>query len=128
VDEDALVDKLREVERRLSRPGEATDPESCRQRLAEWRKRERDIEFKCAVSDLAQGVFIALCERHGLLPYRTSRRARSVCVQVPRGYMKEVFWPQFEALARVMEVELGALTMRVMERWGGVSLGRYVAG
>ena len=127
VNEDALISKLREVERELGRP-DARDPASCRARLAEWRKREADIDYQCSIPDpMAQRVLLGVCLRYGLLPYRRSKRARATLwVRAPRGFMREVLWPEVDAVARVLEREIAATTRCVIERWADVSFAGVV--
>jgi hypothetical protein len=126
VDEDALVDKLREIECKVAR-NDAVGDEACRAELAAWRQREADQEFRLSVpTPIAQRVLLGWCHRYGLVPYRIPRqRQTTVCVRVPRGFMQEVMWPRFEASARLMEQAVTEATRRVVERWSGASLARH---
>ena len=95
-----------------------------RRRLAEWRTREPDIEFQCTVpGGTPQVVFTGLCVVYGLVPYRKARqRKTTMCVRAPRGFLHELFWPQFEAVALAVEEQLCRLVERSMASWSGVSL------
>ena len=95
-----------------------------RRRLAEWRAREPDIEFQCSVpGGTPQVVFTGLCVVYGLVPYRKARqRKTTMCVQAPRGFVHELFWPQFETLAGAVEKQLCRVVERTMASWSGVSL------
>lgn len=122
MDEASLLTKLQEAERRLSMPADRSLA-AYRARLHDWRLREADIEYRCALpSPVSQIVFGAMCLRYGLAPYRRSRRTATVCVRAPRGFVHDVFWPEFEMVAHVVEQALCDTTRRVMERWAGVSL------
>lgn len=122
VDEDMVVTRLREIESRFACGGAPSTVASCRARLVQWRQQESDIEYQCTVSGAAlQRVFGGVCLRYGLVPYRRSRRGSTICVRAPKGFVREVLWPQFEAMADVVEQALGEATERIMETWSGVS-------
>jgi hypothetical protein len=126
VDENIVVARLREVESRFASGGSSV--ESCRARLVEWRRGESDIEYRCSVPGAAlQRVFGGVCLRYGIVPYRRSTRGSTICVQAPRGFVREVLWPQFEAMADVVERALGEATERIMEKWSGVSFDALAA-
>lgn len=122
MDEDALVERLHEIERKLAGEG-STGAEGCRAALDAWRKREADEEFQMsAPTATIQRVLVAWCGRCGITPYRKPRQRRStVCVRVPRGFMDEVMYPQTSAMAQLIEVTLAEAATRVVERWAGVS-------
>ena len=76
-------------------------------------------------SPTAQRVLLAWCLRYGLTAYRTPRqRKTTMCVRVPRGFMHEVMWPRVESMAALIERETTDAVTRVIERWGGMSLGQ----
>ena len=94
-DEAALLDKLRKIE--ALHAGATTDGERVaaafaadriRRRLADWRKLERDVEMQYSLHDpWGRSLFIALCRRYGLEPYRHARQRRStLCVKAPRPF------------------------------------------
>lgn len=122
MDEDLLVKKLQEVERSFGEAG----ADAARASLARWRERETDIEFRVSVpSPTAQRVLLAWCLRYGLTAYRTPRqRKTTMCVRAPRGFMHEVMWPRVESMAALIERETTDAVTRVIERWGGMSLGQ----
>jgi hypothetical protein len=119
MDETALVTKLRQVDAALRSAG----PEERAKLLAEWRQRERDIEWRCSIpSTVSQRVFDAVCFRYGLHTYVRRRDSSTICVRAPRGFLQEVLWPEFEALTDVVERDVGDAIERVIERWAGISL------
>ena len=122
-DEAALLDKLRKIEALhagTSHGGErdaaAFAAERIRQRLADWRKLERDIELQYSLPDpWTRSLFIALCRRYGLTPFRHPRqRASTVCVKAPEPFHKNTLWPQFQALSAALRVHLKAITDQVI--------------
>jgi len=103
---------------------QARDVAACRARLAASRNREPDIEFKCALHDpIAHSVFLSLCVVYGLEPYRVPRqRTSDACIRAPRSFVRELFWPEFNAIAKAIEREFLDATERAMVKWSGQSL------
>jgi hypothetical protein len=119
VDEAALLTKLRAADAAL-----AVSADSRRELLAEWRQREPDIEWRCSVpSTVSQRVFGAVCLRYGLIVYVRRRGTSTICVRAPRGFVKEVLWPEFEAITHVVEQAVCDAVERVLERWSEMPLG-----
>lgn len=124
MDEDALLAKLIDVETSLTDDGRRLTTAEYRRRLQEWREREPDIEYRCSIpSTVSQRVFVGMCLRYGLVPYMRSR-GKSLCVRAPDGFVREVLWPEFDVLTRVVEDALCDVAERVVESWTGESLGR----
>ena len=122
-DEAALLDKLRKIE--ALHAGATTDGERVaaafaadriRQRLADWRRLERDVEMQYSLHDpWGRSLFIALCRRYGLEPYRHARQRQStVCVRAPKPFHDNTLWPQFCALNDALTKHLSALTQHVI--------------
>jgi hypothetical protein len=127
MDDDVLLTTIRAAAAQYVPVGSAAGTglkDEYRQRLAEWRKREPDIEFQCSVPDgTPQVVFIGLCVVYGLVPYRKARqRKTTMCVRAPRAFVHERFWPQFETLALAVEEQLCRVVERTMATWSGVAL------
>lgn len=60
-------------------------------------------------------LFLALCRRYGLNPYRYHRQRRTtVMVRVPRGFVDQVLWPEFQELNRALRAYLNEMTLRVI--------------
>ena len=87
-----------------------------RRRLVEARSRENDVECSYAIPDPREmDLFIALCVRYGLDPFRRPRqRGTSVLVLAPASFMKTTFWPEFVALADQLKRHLSDVTGRVL--------------
>ncbi len=60
-------------------------------------------------------LFLALCRRYGLRPYRYRRqRLTTVMVHVPRDFVDQVLWPEFEELNQALTSYLNEVTLRVI--------------
>ena len=122
-DEATLLDKLRKIE--ALHAGATSDGERIaaafaadriKERLAAWRAREPDIEMQYSLPDpWKRKLFVALCRRYGLKPYRQWRqRYSTVCVRAPEPFHKNTLWPQYRSLAEALSAHLEAITNRVI--------------
>ena len=122
-DEAALRDKLRKIEALFS--GAATAGEKAaagaaadriRARLREEEKREKPVEMRFSLPDpWARHLFIALCRRYGLRPYRyTHMRQQSVILRAPRSFLDKVLWPEFQEINAALAEYLAQVTDRVI--------------
>jgi len=102
------IDGEREAARRAA--------ERIRARLAEFRTAERDVELHYRMPDpWKRRLFLALCRRYGLKPYRESGRHYStVQVHAPRSFHERTLWPQYKALSEELDAHLDELTTRVI--------------
>lgn len=77
---------------------------------------EASEEFRFSISDpWSHQLFVALCRRYGLRPFRYSRMHRqSVVVQGPRSFVDGVLWPEFEELSVALTSHLGEITDRII--------------
>ncbi len=121
--EGTLIEKLRKLEALHAgtkvdgeREAAGRAAERIRERLAEARARERDEVRAYRIEDRwHQKLFVALCRRYGLKPYREpGRRYSTILVRMPSTFRKQTFNPQFMALSKEITVELDALTDRVI--------------
>jgi hypothetical protein len=101
-------------------PGERAAAENAMHRL---QARLRDataadppIEYRFKVEDKwSRSLFLALLRRYGLKPYRyRGQRYNSVMVSVPRGFVDQTLWPEFQALDRELQTYLAGVTERVI--------------
>jgi hypothetical protein len=106
-DEAALRDKLRKIEALFSGAGTAGEKAAAgaaadriRARLREEEKREKPVEIRFSLPDpWSRQMFIALCRRYGLRPYRYTRmRRHSVIVRAPEAFLNTVLWPEFQEI------------------------------
>jgi hypothetical protein len=121
--EDELRAKLRKIEALFS--GAKTDGERAaagaaleriRSRLEETGAREPQIEMRFAIHDpWSRKLFVALCRRYGLRPFRHLRmRRQSVVLRVPRTFLDETLWPEFVALNQALTEYLAEITERII--------------
>lgn len=112
MDEATLHEKLRKIE--ALHAGTTSDgereatrlaAERIRARLAEVRAREPDVELTYRLQDYwARKLFLALCRRYGLEPFRRYRqRFSTVQVIAPQTFQDLTLWPEF--LARSEELD-----------------------
>ena len=122
-DEAALRDKLRKIEALFA--GAATAGEKAaagaaadriRARLREEEKREKPVEIRFSLPDpWARQMFIALCRRYGLRPYRYPRmRRQSVIVRAPETFLNTVLWPEFQQINAALSDYLAQVTDKVI--------------
>ena len=67
-------------------------------RLAELIPEDPPVEYKFTFRDMwSHKVFMALLRRYGLKPYRYhAQRYTTVMVQVPKRFVDETLWPEFQ--------------------------------
>lgn len=106
-DQTQLREKLRKLEALFAgagTPGEKQAAEAglerIRARLAELEQSDHAIEMQFSLPDVwSRKLFLALCRRYGLKPYRLVRqRATTVMLRVPRKFVDQVLWPEFREL------------------------------
>lgn len=121
--EGTLLEKLRKIEAlhagtKVDGEREAAKraAERIRARLAELREREKEVVLVYSLPDpWKRKLFVALCRRYGLTPYRErGRRYSSVMVRAPRTFHDQTLFPEFEALATELDTHLAELTDRVI--------------
>src|SRR5579863_6772009 len=121
--EGTLLEKLRKIE--ALHAGTTVDGEKeaarhaaerIRARLAELRGREEDVELHYRMPDpWKRMLFVALCRRYGLKPFREhGRRSTTVQVVAPRTFHDRTLWPEFLALSAELDAHLRELTERVI--------------
>lgn len=121
--EQTLREKLHKIEALIA--GAATDGERAaagaaaerlRARLGTTTEQEKVVETKFSISDTwSRQLFIALCRRHGLHPFRYRRMHRqSIIVRAPQSFVEEVLWPQFEELSAALTAYLADITEKVI--------------
>lgn len=102
------VDGEREAARRAA--------ERIRARLAELRAHGQDTELQYSLPDpWKRKLFVALCRRYGLKPFRQpGRRYSTVQLRAPKAFHERTLWPQFLALCDELHAHLEELTTRVI--------------
>jgi hypothetical protein len=118
-----LRDKLRKIEALFAGAGTAGERlaaeaalERVRARLAELGRHDPPIEMHFSLSDQwSRHLFLALCRRYGLNPYRYHRQRRNtVMVRAPKGFIHEVLWREFTELNAALQAYLHEVTLRVI--------------
>lgn len=102
--EDQLRERLRKVEALFLGAATAGERDAAgaaaarlKARLAEVSRQEPPVELKFSLPDpWSVRLFVALCRRYGLKPYRYPRQHRTtVMVRAPRRVFDAVVWRQF---------------------------------
>jgi len=123
MDETSLREKLRRIE--ALHAGTTSDgereaarlaAERIRARLAEVRTSEPDIVMVYTLPDpWTRKLFLALCRRYGLRPFRRPRqRYSTIQVVAPATFQNQTLWPEFVALSKELRTHLDEVTDRVV--------------
>jgi hypothetical protein len=121
--EGTLLEKLRKIEAlhagtKIDGEREAARraAERIRARLDELRGREEEVELLYRLPDpWTRKLFLALCRRYGLKPFREyGRRYSTVQVRAPKTFHDRTLWPEFQALSQELRTHLDELTERVI--------------
>jgi hypothetical protein len=121
--EHILRDKLRKIEALFAgaaTPGEkaaaGAAAERIRARLGQTATNEKSIELKFSIPDVwSRQLFIALCRRYGLRPFRHRRMHRqSIMIKAPKSFMEQVLWPEFQELNAALLAYLSEITEKVI--------------
>lgn len=123
IDEQQLIKNLQSIERLhagATTPGErdaaANALERIRQRLAEVAQLDPPVEYQFTMADMwSRRLFVALLRRYGIQPYRYYRqRYTTVMAKVPKGFVDETLWPEFQELNDTLRRYLDEVTDRVV--------------
>ena len=118
-----LREKLRKIEALYAgagTPGERDAAEAALTRLRERLERERtaeaDVEIKFSlVDEWSRRLFLALCRRYGLEPYRYYRQRRTtVMLRLPQSFCDQVLWPEFCELNSALRHYLDTVTAKLI--------------
>jgi hypothetical protein len=118
-----LREKLRKIEALFAgagTPGERDAAEAAlarvRVKLAELESKEPPIELQFSIQDRwSRHLFLALCRRYGLRPYRYPRqRQSSIMVRAPRRFFDEVLLREFSDLEVALQTYLREVTLKVI--------------
>ena len=121
--EQLLREKLRKIEALFA--GAATQgervaagaaAERIRNRLGLAAGMEKEIEMKFSISDVwSRQLFVALCRRYGLRPFRYRRMHRqSIIIRAPKTFVEQVLWHEFEELSTALIAYLSEITEKVI--------------
>jgi hypothetical protein len=121
--ESQLRDKLRKIEALFAGAGTRGERlaaeaalERVHARLAELGRQDPPVEMQFSIPDQwSRLLFLALCRRNGLEPYRLYRqRHTTVMVRAPKGFIDEVLWPEFNELDDTLRTYLRKVTLRII--------------
>ena len=121
--ESTLREKLRKIEALFA--GAATEGEKAaagaaaariRDRLGRASGGEKPAETRFSIPDAwSRQLFIALCRRYGLRPFRYRRMHRqSIIIKAPKSFIDQVLWPEFQELNAALVAYLTEVTERVI--------------
>jgi hypothetical protein len=122
--ESQLREKLRKIEALFVGAGTAGERLAAeaaltrvRAHLAELGRKDPSIEMRFSMPDQwSRHLFLALCRRYGLKPYRYHRQRRNtVMVRGPKQFLDGVLWPEFAELNLALEAFLHQVTLRVIQ-------------
>jgi len=123
MDESQLRERLRKVETLFSRAGTAGEKaaageaaERIRAKLDSARKTETVVEMQFSMADMwSRSLFLALCRRYGLKPFRYRRQRRTtVMLKGPESFIMRILWPEFQDLSEVLNTYISEITDRII--------------
>ena len=121
--EQSLREKLSKIEALFAGAGTEGEKvaagaaaERIRDRLSQAAGKEKEIEVKFSISDVwSRQLFVALCRRYGVRPFRYRRMHRqSIVIRAPKSFIEQVLWPEFEELSAALTSYLSEITERVI--------------
>jgi hypothetical protein len=121
--EEALRQKLHKIEALFAGAATAGEKaaagaaaERIRARLGTAASTETLEEMRFSVPDSwSRQLFVALCRRYGIRPFRYRRMHRqTVVVRAPRSFVEQVLWPEFQDLSAALSDYLAEITARLI--------------
>jgi len=118
-----LKDKLRKIESLFagaSTAGERNAAQAARERiqakLHDLEGRESPVEMRFTLGDgWNLKLFLALCRRYGLKPYRRhGQRRTTVMLKVVPSFADDILWPEYTQLAEALMTYLNEATERII--------------
>ena len=118
-----LRDKLRKIEALFAgagTPGEKAAADAAatriRARLGSAVETEAAEEIRFSIPDnWSRQLFIALCRRYGISPFRYRRMHRqTVMVKAPRSFIEQILWPEFRELSGALRAYLAEVTEKLI--------------
>lgn len=122
-EEARLIEKLQLIEALFAgaaTPGEreaaALARDRIRTRLREHQQADPQVEFAFKLRDRwSHKLLTALLRRYQIQPYRyRGQRYTTIMARVPRRFVNEVLWPEFQELNRTLATFLEEITDRVI--------------
>lgn len=120
---DELIEKIRKVEALFSgtdSPGEKQAASSALERLHAQLGAvpEKTVDWKFSLPDpWKRQLFVALCRRNSLTPFRQYRqRSSTVMVRCSQSMVDQILWPQFLELSKLLHDYLDEATRDIISR------------
>lgn len=90
--------------------------ERIKKKLNQFKASDPVQEVQCTFSNhWSKQLFCALAKRYDLQPYRYYRQRRTtVMLQVPRRFLDEVLWPEFQGVDEVLHKYLDEMTSKII--------------
>jgi hypothetical protein len=90
--------------------------ERVKKALSGFRQAEPTVEMQFSMADQWQRrLFMALCRRYGLEPYRYRRqRYTTVLVRAPASFINKTLWPEYVELRDALDDYLNEATERII--------------
>jgi hypothetical protein len=123
MDEAKLREKLSRIEALFAgatTPGERVAAGEARRRiqlrLESVVQQDPPVEYRFTLTDTwSRKVFLALLRRYDLKPYRhRGQRRTTVMVKVPKSFVNETLWPEFQQINTTMRAYLDEVTDRII--------------
>jgi hypothetical protein len=118
-----LREKLRKIEALFAGAGTEGErlaagaaAERIREKLSKTAQQEPETEMRFSVPDVwSRQLFVALCRRYGLQPFRYHRmHKQSIVIRAPQSFVETVLWPEFEELSAVLTSYLSEITEQII--------------
>lgn len=125
MDEEQLIKRLRLIEALVvggATEGERDAATEARARVLEHLKQieqtDPPLEFQFTMSDgWSKQVFMALLRRYNIEPYRyRGQRRTTVMARVPKRFLDETLWPEYEQIVAELRRYLDDITQRVISQ------------
>lgn len=118
-------ERLRKIERLVSGAGTSGERVAAEAALIRLREKteasahtEPPTELQFSIDDeWSRQLFVALCRRYGLRPYRYARQRRTtVVVRASRRFVDDILWRQFSSIDAEMRAYLTEVTRKVIAK------------
>ncbi|MBF0130240.1 MAG: hypothetical protein HQL33_09620, partial [Alphaproteobacteria bacterium] len=123
--EHRLRDKLRKIETLFAGAGTAGEKaaagaaaERIRARLEQAKQAEPVVEMQFSLPDpWSRRMFVALCRRYGLRPFRHRGQRRStIMLKAPKSFVTETLWPEFQEINGELVLYLDEVTEKIIRQ------------
>ncbi|MBI5617965.1 MAG: hypothetical protein HY943_16915 [Gammaproteobacteria bacterium] len=106
-----------------TRPAGGTTPtlervrSELRARRLEAERNEPIVELRFKIDAWTGGLFLALCHRYGITPYRhRGQRVTSATILGPEHFLNATFVPQYQAMLDQLNEQLAKMTQRLIAK------------